>query len=69
MAIKRIIVPMIFLLSATVVRSDELRFLVVGDWGGMPLWPYSTPYETAVSHGMGKVAQALGTQFTVALGT
>lgn len=57
-----------FLLSLTVVRGDELRFLVIGDWGGIPLWPYTTPYETAVSSGMGKIAQQLGTQFTVALG-
>ena len=41
---------------------------MVGDWGGMPWFPYTTPYETAVSIAMGKVAQELGTQFTVALG-
>jgi len=58
----------IFLLSLTLVRGDELRFLVIGDWGGIPIWPYTTPYETAVSKGMGKIAQQLGTQFTVALG-
>lgn len=57
-----------FLLSLTVVRGDELRFLVIGDWGGIPFWPYTTPYETAVSSGMGKIAQQLGTQFTIALG-
>lgn len=58
----------IFLLSLTLVRGDELRFLVIGDWGGIPIWPYTTPYETAVSKGMGKIAKQLGTQFTVALG-
>lgn len=58
----------LFLLSLTLVRGDELRFLVIGDWGGIPIWPYTTPYETAVSKGMGKIAQQLGTQFTVALG-
>ena len=56
------------LLSLTLARGDELRFLVIGDWGGIPTWPYTTPYETAVSQGMGKIAQQLGTQFTVALG-
>lgn len=60
---------LIFLLSVTLpVHGDELRFLVVGDWGGIPWWPYTTPYETAVSRGMGKIAEQLGTQFTVALG-
>jgi len=58
----------IFLLSLSLVRGDELRFLVIGDWGGMPIWPYTTPYETAVSKGMGEIAQQLGTQFTIALG-
>ena len=57
------------LVSVTLVRCEELRFLVVGDWGGeSDWWPYTTPYETAVSRGMGKIAQQLGTQFTVALG-
>ena len=59
---------LIFLLSLALGRGDELRFLVIGDWGGIPIWPYTTPYETAVSRGMGKIAQQLGTQFTVALG-
>ena len=59
---------LIFLLRFTLVRGDELRFLVIGDWGGVPFWPYTTPYETAVSKGMGKIAEHLGTQFTVALG-
>ena len=67
MAIKHILLA-IFLTSVAYVRCDELRFLVVGDWGGMPWFPYTTPYETAVSIAMGKVAQELGTQFTVALG-
>lgn len=67
MAIKHILL-VIFLTCVAYVHCDELRFLVVGDWGGMPWYPYTTPYETAVSSGMGKVAQELGTQFTVALG-
>ena len=46
------------LVSVTLVRCEELRFLVVGDWGGeSDWWPYTTPYETAVSRGMGKIAQ------------
>lgn len=56
------------LVSFTLVCGDELRFLVVGDWGGGDWWPYTTPYETAVSRGMGTIAEKLGTQFTVALG-
>ena len=62
------IVLLLFLSSVLVVRGDELRFLVLGDWGGIELWPYTTIYERAVSKSMGKIAENLGTQFTVALG-
>lgn len=67
MASSQILVSL--LVCVTLVRCEELRFLVVGDWGGeSDWWPYTTPYETAVSKGMGKLAEQLGTQFTVALG-
>lgn len=49
-------------------HSGELRFLVLGDWGGMIFYPYTTLYERAVSKAMGEVAEQLGTQFTIALG-
>lgn len=62
------IVLLLFLSSVLVVRGDELRFLVLGDWGGIELWPYTTIYERAVSKSMGKIAENLETQFTVALG-
>jgi len=57
-----------FLLSVLQVRGVELRFLAIGDWGGMDWWPYTTLYERAVSKSMGKIAEKLGTQFTIALG-
>ena len=67
MAATQILVAL--LVSVTLVRCEELRFLVVGDWGAeSDWWPYTTPYETALSKGMGKIAQQLGTQFTFALG-
>ena len=56
------------LLIVTFVRGDELRFLVLGDWGGMEWYPHTTGIETAVSKGMGKIAERLGTQFTIGLG-
>ena len=62
------IVLLLFLSSVLVVRGDELRFLVLGAWGGIELYPYTTIYETAVSKSMGKIAENLETQFTVALG-
>ena len=58
----------LLLLSVTFVRGDELRFLVLGDWGGMEWYPHTTGIETAVSKGMGEIAERLGTQFTIGLG-
>ena len=54
------------LLSVTFARSDELRFLILGDWGGMELSPYTTSIERAVS--ISETAERLGTHFTIALG-
>lgn len=54
------------LLSVTFARSDELRFLVLGDWGGMELSPYTI--ERAVNRSISEVAERLGTHFTIALG-
>jgi len=45
-----------------------MRFLVVGDWGGLPDFPYRTPIEMAVAEAMGKTAEDIGAQFVVALG-
>lgn len=56
------------LLSVTFARSDELRFLVLGDWGGMELSPYTTGIERAVNRSISEVAERLGTHFTIALG-
>lgn len=57
---------LLFLIISSV--RGELRFLALGDWGGMILYPYTTLYETAVSKSMGKIAEQLGTHFTIGLG-
>lgn len=50
MAATQILVSLL-MSSVTLVRCEELRFLVVGDWGGeSDWWPYTTPYETAVNN-------------------
>jgi len=59
---------LLFLSSVILIHGDELRFLAIGDWGGVESWPYTTLYERAVSKTMGKIAEKLATQFTIGLG-
>ncbi|XP_052774583.1 tartrate-resistant acid phosphatase type 5-like [Mya arenaria] len=47
---------------------DSLRFLAVGDWGGIPFWPYDTPIETKVAKQMAKVSEMYQSSFNLALG-
>ena len=48
--------------------SPVLSFLVLGDWGGQPDSPYTTPAELQLAKIMGQEATAIGSQFTLALG-
>ena len=48
--------------------SSNLNFLVLGDWGGLPLSPYRTNIEKSVASGMNVVAKERNTKFQVALG-
>lgn len=60
-----------FLLLAVCCLSrsdDSLNFLVVGDWGGQPTYPYYTPAEKEIATVMGDKAKEIGSQFTWALG-
>ncbi|KAH3695879.1 tartrate-resistant acid phosphatase type 5-like [Dreissena polymorpha] len=58
---------MIFLIQAA-SAIDSLRFLAVGDWGGLPDYPYDTPVETAVAQQMAAVTEAYQSSFNLALG-
>ena len=40
----------------------------MGDWGGLPDFPYRTPIQKAVGDEMGKIADSLDIQFVLALG-
>ncbi|XP_068720388.1 tartrate-resistant acid phosphatase type 5-like [Montipora capricornis] len=62
------LIPLLLFSSFSFGQSEELRFLVLGDWGGMLFYPYTTYYERAVSKTLGKVAEEFGTQFTIGLG-
>ena len=48
--------------------AGSLSFLLVGDWGGQQTSPYYTKAQKDVAAAMGKTAQSLGSQFTVAVG-
>ncbi|XP_013379889.1 tartrate-resistant acid phosphatase type 5-like [Lingula anatina] len=45
-----------------------LRFMTVGDFGGLPSKPYYTNLEKTVAHGMGQIAEKYQTKFTLVLG-
>lgn len=58
----------ILLAAAALPPAYALDFTVIGDWGGMPFWPYYTPGEKATAAAVGKVAGAVNSSFTLALG-
>ena len=52
-----------------VKTADEtVSFFVIGDWGGIPVFPYRTLIENSVSKEMENLAQMHNTQFQLALG-
>jgi tartrate-resistant acid phosphatase type 5 len=55
-------------LVAKVNDDGTTRFLVVGDWGGLPVSPYDTPSEVAVAAAMGALGAKLNTTMQLALG-
>ncbi|XP_071393442.1 tartrate-resistant acid phosphatase type 5a [Centroberyx affinis] len=49
-------------------NRTSIKFLAVGDWGGVPHPPYVTPVEKATAREMGRVAEQMGADFVLALG-
>ena len=48
--------------------DSSLHFLSVGDWGGLPIWPFTTPGQIAVAETMGKIAAKFRSKFALSVG-
>lgn len=49
-------------------NRTSIKFLAVGDWGGLPYPPYITPVQKATAQEMSTVAEQMGADFVLALG-
>lgn len=48
--------------------AEDWNFLVMGDWGGQPIFPYTTPEEKKTANGMGSVGSAHSSKYCLTLG-
>lgn len=58
----------LFMLPSLTENRTSIKFLAVGDWGGMPYPPYVTAVQKATAREMSKVAEQMGADFVLALG-
>lgn len=49
-------------------NRTSIKFLAIGDWGGVPYPPYITAVQKATAQEMSKVAEQMGADFVLALG-
>ena len=49
-------------------KAESLKFLVIGDMGGLPTFPYTTPVEIGTAKEMAKVAKQYSPEFIMELG-
>jgi tartrate-resistant acid phosphatase type 5 len=66
--IASLVIVLATLAVAFAADASKVNFLAVGDWGGIPFWPFTTPGQKASAKGMGKVAESIDSQFVIALG-
>uniref|UniRef100_A0A915I4G6 Calcineurin-like phosphoesterase domain-containing protein n=1 Tax=Romanomermis culicivorax TaxID=13658 RepID=A0A915I4G6_ROMCU len=50
------------------IRKNILKFFLIGDWGGLPIWPYFSPAQVTVARAMGELAYNESTDFQVSMG-
>ncbi|CAL1531088.1 unnamed protein product [Lymnaea stagnalis] len=69
MAFIKIVLLCIFgILVPSSYAVESLRFLIIGDMGGVDYAPYSTYYERSTAAEMGKIADLYSPQFVMELG-
>ncbi|XP_028310028.1 tartrate-resistant acid phosphatase type 5a [Gouania willdenowi] len=49
-------------------NRTSIRFLALGDWGGLPYPPYITAVQKTTAREMSRVAEQMGADFVLALG-
>ena len=54
--------------TGCVSGESSLKFLIIGDMGGLPSWPYVTPVEVATAAEMAKIARQYSPDFILELG-
>ncbi|XP_068445347.1 tartrate-resistant acid phosphatase type 5a [Clinocottus analis] len=55
-------------LKETSTNRTSIKFLALGDWGGVPYPPYITAVQKATAQELSKVAEQIGADFVLALG-
>lgn len=58
----------IYVWCSLTANRTSIKFLALGDWGGVPYPPYITAVQKATAREMSKVAEQMGADFILALG-
>ena len=48
--------------------TESVNMIVIGDWGGIPFFPYFSPFQIITANQMIKTAAEQHTDFVLALG-